>query len=163
MKTLNLFIRQPLTESHLREQSIIEEVLQVIAQYDGIFQKFNYLTGICAESSETFKQSFEQETGEIFTPQNFRRYRLSRLKQADTFINIRVGMSESSAFEMAYHIYSGNCTPMLFLIWDQAPVKTTLLRDLDDVCDVTYLFFSEVKELKVGIESFFRNKFSSNN
>ncbi|MES2207891.1 MAG: hypothetical protein V4525_13990 [Pseudomonadota bacterium] len=160
MKTLNLFIRQPLTESHLREQSIIEEVLQLIAQYNGVFQHFNYLTGIHAESAETFKQAFEQDSGEVFTPQHFRRYRLVRLKQADAFINIRVGMSESSAFEISYHIYSGTRTPLLFLVWDQAPVKTTLLRDLEDICDITYLYFSHVEELKIGIEAFFRDKFT---
>lgn len=158
MKTINLFIRQPLTESHLQEQSVIEEVLQVIDSLNGSSYTFNYLTGIHAESSETFRASFEHETQQPFSPQNFRDYRLKLLDQADAFINIRVGMSESSAFELAYHIYKGKRTPILFLIWNHAPVKTTMLRDLENVCDVIYLKFEHAHELKEGVQAFFEQR-----
>jgi carbamoyl-phosphate synthase large subunit len=68
----------------------------------GYRSRFHYLTGRHAESSTTFRTSFEAGTGQPFTPQNFRGYRLALLDQADALINIRVGLSESSAFEIAY-------------------------------------------------------------
>jgi hypothetical protein len=64
-------------------------------------------------------------------------------------------MSESSAFELAYHIYRGRRTPVLFLVWKEAPIKTTLIRELQDLCDVTYLEFGHVDELRAGIQEFF--------
>ncbi|MNU00311.1 hypothetical protein D3C72_2434040 [compost metagenome] len=66
-------------------------------------------------------------------------------------------MSESSAFELAYHIFQGRRTPVLFLVWKGAPIKTTLLRELDDLCDVTYIEFDEVEELRGGLHRFFSN------
>lgn len=75
-------------------------------------------------------------------------------------VNIRGGMSESSAFELGYHIFRGRCTPFLFLflVWKHAPIKTTLLRDLENMCDVTYLEFEHPEELREGIQAFFRTK-----
>jgi carbamoyl-phosphate synthase large subunit len=78
------------------------------------------------------------------------------LAQADAFINIRVGMSESSAFELSYHIFKGSCAPVLFLVWKHSPIKTTLLRELDDLCDITYLEFEQADELRPGIADFIR-------
>ena len=106
----------------------------------------------------TFKQSFALQTGQTFTPQNFREHRLELLDHADAVINIRVGMSESSAFELAYHIFKGSCAPILFLVWKHALIKTTLLRELQDLCDVTYLEFDRVEDLKQGIQEFFTSR-----
>jgi len=66
--------------------------------------EFNFLVKT-SESADTFQTSFTEKTGQQFTPKNFRDYRLDLLKRADVFINIRVAMSESSAFEMSYHVY----------------------------------------------------------
>jgi len=79
------------------------------------------------------------------------------LDQADVFVNIRAGMSESSAFELSYHVFRGACTPILFLIWKQAPIKTTLLKDLGSLCDVTYLEFDDPAELDAPLAAFFRS------
>jgi carbamoyl-phosphate synthase large subunit len=65
-------------------------------------------------------------------------------------------MSESSAFELSYHVFRGACTPVLFLVWKHAPIKTTLLREMDNLCDVTYLEFEHPAELAPGISEFFR-------
>ena len=46
-------------------------------------------------------------------------------------------------------------TPVLFLVWKHAPIKTTLIRELQDLCDVTYLEFEHVDELRKGIHAFF--------
>jgi len=153
---LKLFIRQPLTESGLAQQALIAGVLERIDQYNGAPHAFAYLTGHQAESADTFRASFEAEAGQPFTPQNFRSWRLARLAEADAFVNIRVGMSESSAFELSYHVFRGACTPVLFLVWKHAPIKTTLLKDLGNLCDVTYLEFDQPDDLDPGIADFFR-------
>ncbi|HAT32344.1 MAG TPA: carbamoyl phosphate synthase large subunit, partial [Janthinobacterium sp.] len=157
-KPVRVFIRQPFTESDQEQQRMIAEILQVIDSANGAPYTFNYLTGIQAESAVTFKKSFERESGQPFTPQNFRRHRLGLLAQAEVFINIRVGMSESSAFELGYHIFKGNNAPILFLVWKHAPIKTTLLRELEDMSDVTYLEFEHVDDLRRGIHQFFNAK-----
>jgi len=155
---INLFIRQPFTESDEQQQRMIADILHLIDSANGSPYRFNYLTGIQAESSVTFKKSFERDHHSPFTPQNFRNHRLRLLDQADALINIRVGMSESSAFELSYHIFKGRRTPILFLVWKHAPIKTTLIRELDDLCDVTYLEFEHVDELREGIHRFFNTK-----
>jgi carbamoyl-phosphate synthase large subunit len=155
---INLFIRQPFTESDREQQRLIDDILHIVDSANGVHYAFNYLTGDKAESSETFKKSFETLTSIPFTPKNFRDHRLRLLDQADAFINIRVGMSESSAFEICYHIFEGRRTPMLFLVWKGAPIKTTLIRELDDLCDVTYINFDRVDDLRRGIHQFFDTK-----
>jgi hypothetical protein len=152
---LKLFIRQPFTESDQAQQNLIAAVLAQIDQHNGDPQSFRYLTGRKAENADTFRASFEAETGQGFTPQAFRAHRLGLLAQAEAFINIRVGMSESSAFELCYHIFNGARTPVLFLVWKHAPIKTTLLRELDNVCDVTYLEFERAEDLQDRVGEFF--------
>ena len=152
---LKLFIRQPFTESGEAQQALVSQVLDRIDHCNGRPRPFHYLTGRHAESSQTFRGSFEAETGLPFTPHTFRVHRLGLLSQADAFINIRVSMSESSAFELAYHVFSGTCAPVLFLVWKQASIKTTLLKELDQICDVTYLEFEHADELEEGIAQFF--------
>ncbi|NRR31205.1 carbamoyl-phosphate synthase large subunit [Oxalobacteraceae bacterium] len=155
---VKLFIRQPFTESDQEQQRLIGEILQVIDSANGSPYPFEYLTGKHAESAETFKQSFERDYQLPFTPKNFREHRLNLLDQADVMINIRVGMSESSAFELSYHIFKGRCTPVLFLVWKHAPIKTTLIRELQDLCDVTYVEFEHVDELRGPLHRFFNEK-----
>ena len=155
---LKLFIRQPFTESDQAQQSLIGAVLAQIDHHNGDPFSFRYLTGKKAESADTFRASFEAETGQPFTPQAFRAHRLSLLAQAEAFINVRVGMSESSAFELCFHIFKGACTPVLFLVWKHAPIKTTLLKDLGNLCDITYLEFEFAEELRSGIDKFFRRR-----
>jgi carbamoyl-phosphate synthase large subunit len=155
---LKLFIRQPFTESDATQQRMIADILTLIDTANGIPYPFKYLTGTEAESADTFRASFERQYNQPFTPKNFRRHRLALLEQADVMINIRVGMSESSAFELAYHVFKGRRTPVLFLVWKGAPIKTTLLRELDDMVDVTYIEFDEVEELRGAIHRFFSGK-----
>jgi len=152
---LKLFVRQPFTESDEAQQRLIAGVLERIDAHNGKPLVFDYLTGKKAESADTFRASFEAESGQRFTPPAFRAHRLARLSQAEAFVNIRVGMSESSAFELSYHIFRGACTPVLFLVWKHAPIKTTLLKELGNLCDVTYLEFEHADELDAGMAEFF--------
>lgn len=153
--SLKLFVRQPFTESGRDQQALVEQVLRQIERHNGRPRPFAYLAGRQAESADSFRTSFEAETGQRFTPQGFRSHRLQRLSQADAFVNIRVGMSESSAFEIAYHVFKGACTPLLFLVWKRTPLKTTLLKELGQLCEVTYLEFEHADELGDGIAEFF--------
>ena len=152
---LRLFVRQPFTESGETQQGVVASVLERIRARDGAPHPFTYLTGCKAESADTFRGAFESETGRTFSPEAFRAHRLRQLDQADVFVNIRAGMSESSAFELSYHVFRGACTPILFLVWKQAPIRTTLLKDLGSLCDVTYLEFDDPAELDAPLAGFF--------
>jgi hypothetical protein len=45
--------------------------------------------------------------------------------------------------------------PIFFAIWDQAPIKTTLLRDLNEIVPVRYVTFSNPEELTEPLLDFF--------
>jgi carbamoyl-phosphate synthase large subunit len=152
---LKLFVRQPLTQSGDESKEIVENVLQIVDDIgkDGV--RFEYLTGNMPLSDRTFRENFEQSHGLPFNPVNFRRYRLNQLRCADAFLYIRTAMSESGAFEVCYNIFAEPRAPMFFAVWKQAPIKTTLLRDLEEVCDVTYREFEDPEELRGDLYRFF--------
>jgi carbamoyl-phosphate synthase large subunit len=153
-RRIRLFIRQPLTETSSREAAVIQGVLDVLQQINGSPYALQFLTGHQAQSRDTFRQQFEREAGQQFTPANFRETRLDLLNQADVMIVIRTGLSESGAFEVAYNIFGGKGVPVFFAIWDQAPIKTTLLRDLDELVPVRYVTFSSPAELRQPLLGF---------
>ena len=65
-------------------------------------------------------------------------------------------MSESGAFEVSYNVFAEPRAPMFFAVWKHAPIKTTLLRELEEVCDVTYREFEDPEELRGDLQHFFR-------
>lgn len=150
--SLKLFVRQPFTESAEREFGVVQAVLEVMSS----FRDLEFLTGTKAYSEATFRLGFESETGQSFNPKSFRRHRLSLIDQADAMVVIRAGLSESGAFEVAYNIFSGRKAPVFFAIWKQSPIRTTLLRELDDICSVQYQEFDDPKELLEPLNSFFQ-------
>jgi carbamoyl-phosphate synthase large subunit len=154
---LKLFIRQPLTESGDESKKIVEGVLQIIDEIGRNGVRFEYLTGNTPLSEETFRENFEQSQGLVFNPVNFRRYRLGQLRCADAFLYVRTAMSESGAFEVCYNVFAEPRAPMFFAVWKHAPIKTTLLRDLQEVCDVTYREFADPEELRGDLQRFFRH------
>jgi hypothetical protein len=154
-RRIKLFIRQPFTETSAREAVIIQSVLDVLHEINGTPYKLQFLTGHQAQNSRTFRPQFERETGRRFTPQNFRRDRLQLIDQADAIVVIRTGLSESTAFEVAYSIFGGPAVPIFFAIWDQAPIKTTLLRDLNEIVPVRNVTFSHSGELTEPLLDFF--------
>jgi carbamoyl-phosphate synthase large subunit len=153
---LKLFIRQPLTQSGDESKTIVEEVLQIVDEIGRNGVRFEYLTSNTPLSDQTFRENFEQSQGLAFNPVNFRRYRLSQLRRADAFLYVRTAMSESGAFEVAYNVFAEPRAPMFFAVWKHAPIKTTLLRELDEVCDVTYREFEDPEELRGDLQHFFR-------
>lgn len=152
---VNLFIRQSFTEAGEVEKHITQEVLNCLCsmQYE-FHEPLSFLTGTEALTSENFKADFTQKTGIAFTAQSFRNYRLQLLNKAHAFINIRTSLSESSAFEIAYNIFKGNQVPIFFAIWNQAQIKTTLLQDLSDLCDVEYYHFDHASDLRLPFKQF---------
>lgn len=146
---VQVFVRQPFTESGNTEKDIIQGVLDVLASLD-----VNVVTGTEAQSQDTFRTSFENTTGLPFTPVNFRAVRLGLLQAADAMVFIRTSLSESGAFEAAYNVYAGPQVPMFFAVWKHAPIKTTLLRDLDEFCTTEYVTFETPEELRLSLISF---------
>ncbi len=150
-----VFLRQSFTESGNREQEIIQEAINLIKeQASRSGHEICIVTGDKALSKTDFKSEFERRYNRRFTPGNFREVRLELLENSDMFIIVRTGLSESTSFEVAYNIFNGNRIPMLFLIWDQAPIKTTLIKDLEDFCDVEYITFTNLDEVKSDIRRF---------
>ena len=118
--------------------------------------RIEYLTGNTPLSDETFRENFEQSQGLPVNPVNFRRYRLSQLRRADAFLYVRTAMSESGAFEVAYNVFAEPRAPMFFAVWKHAPIKTALLRKLEEVCDATYREFEDPEELRGDLQHFLR-------
>lgn len=150
---MKLFVRQPFTESTEAQRGLIQSVMDLVAeitQAEGI----TVLTDLEAQTAESFRARYEALTGQPFTTAGFRQWRLSLLNQADAMLIIRTGLSESSAFEVAYNLYGGRRVPMLFCIWEGAPLKTTLLSDLGDLCPTIYCLFKEPESLRNYILNF---------
>jgi carbamoyl-phosphate synthase large subunit len=154
LSPLKLFIRQPLTQSG-ENTKIVERVLRIVEEIGSNGLRFEYLTGNTPQSDQTFRENFEKSEGLPFNPVNFRRYRLSRLRRADAFLYVRTAMSESGAFEVSYNVFAEPRAPMFFAVWKHAPIKTTLLREHEEVCDVTYREFEDPEELRSDLQHFF--------
>jgi carbamoyl-phosphate synthase large subunit len=152
---LRLFIRQPLTQSGDESKAIVEGVLRIVEDIGRNGVRFEYLTGNTPLSDQTFRENFERSQGLPFNPTNFRRHRLDQLRRADAFLYVRTAMSESGAFEVSYNVFAEPRAPMFFAVWKHAPIKTTLLRELEEVCDVTYREFEHPDELRGDLQHFF--------
>jgi carbamoyl-phosphate synthase large subunit len=153
---LRLFVRQPLTQSGDGEKEIVDGVLRIVDEIGKRSVPLEFLTGNTPLSNDNFREYFEQEQGLPFNPVNFRRYRLGQLRRADAFLYIRTAMSESGAFEVCYNVFAEPRAPMFIAVWKHAPIKTTLLRDLEEVCDVTYCEFEHPEELRDDLRQFLR-------
>ena len=141
---ISVFVRQPLTQTGEREARVVQAALDGIGGLagDGRYA-LDVLTGTKAHDNDSFRQAFASEAGAAFAPRRFRDSRLALLSRADVMLVIRTGLSESGAFEIAYNIFGGRRIPILFAVWDEAEIKTTLLRDLDDLAKVRYVRFSD--------------------
>lgn len=141
---IKIFVRQPLTQTTEREARIVQAALDGIGGLVGEGRyALEFLTGTKAHDKESFRSAFTTESGGAFAPRRFRDTRLALLSRADVMLVVRTGLSESGAFEVAYNIFGGRRIPMLFAVWDEAEIKTTLLRDLDDLAKVRYVRFSD--------------------
>ena len=151
---LKLFVRQSYTEASDTEQKVIQGVLDQIQTTYLKNKKVKILTGKKACTSGDFRKTFEEDFSCEFTPQNFRDSRMKLIDEADAIIAIRTGLSESTAFEISYNIFGGRKIPVFFAIWEDAPIKTTLLRELEDLVNVQYTLFKRPEDLKKPLEEF---------
>jgi carbamoyl-phosphate synthase large subunit len=154
MTEIRVFVRQPFTESGDKQKEVVQGALDVLRHLDGKPHRLEVPTGFEAETRETFRHAYEQNFGRPFTPQNFRATRLGLLHWADAMFIIRTSMSESGSFEVAYNVFGGRRVPMFFAVWDQAPIKTTLLRDLEEIAEATYVTFGEPSEIERPLRAF---------
>jgi carbamoyl-phosphate synthase large subunit len=150
---LRLFVRQSYTEASEREQIVIQAVIDTILESAPEGRSLDIVTGAEAQNAQTFKAAFAARTGIPFTPRAFRDHRLALLDAADAMIIIRTGLSESSAFEVAYNVMRHRI-PMFFAIWQPARIKTTLLQDLEDRCTVEYHPFTAAVALRTPLLRF---------
>jgi len=155
MGSIKVFVRQPLTQTTEREARVVQAALDGIGGLVGDRRyALDLLTGTKAHDSSSFREAFTNDSGSAFAPRRFREARLQLLSSADVMLVVRTGLSESGAFEVAYNIYGGRRIPMLFAVWDQAEIKTTLLRDLDDLAKVRYVRFSDPAEVAAAFAQF---------
>ena len=150
----NLFIRQSYTEATTAEMAIIQAVMDEIKRLDNQPSKLNFLTGDLACNQDNFQSTFEQTFNVSFSPENFRSIRAGLLGKADAFIAIRTGMSESTAFEVALSLSYPKKIPLFFAVWEKAPIKTTLLKDLENTTEAQYHVFSKPSDLRQPLKAF---------
>lgn len=154
MQHLKLFIRQSYTEAGLNEMSVIQGMLELLKNLNGHPNRLELTTGAKAYNKDNFKQAYEEETGNAFTPVNFRRTRLELLHSCDAMIIIRTGMSESTAFELCHNLCSSQPVPVFFAILKGREIRTTLLQDLDDFADVEYHSFEQPEDIRLALVHF---------
>ncbi len=154
-QTLKLFIRQSYTEAGPKEKEIVQGVLNQVEDLDKKPYSLDLLTGNRAYSGEDFQKGFEARFNRRFTTINFRQTRMDLLSRSNGIVVVRTGLSESTAFEISYNIFGGKKIPMFFAIHEDAAMKNTLLRDLEDMIDVFYHPFRDPCELKEPLEKFF--------
>jgi len=148
-KNIKLFIRQGFTESSVEKQEKLQNAFNSLLNFQTDDIYVTLVTGNKAESKDTFKVNFEIENNKEFNPKNFRDYRLNKLHEADAMVILRTSLSESTVFEVAYNILQGPNIPIYFAIDPDAPLKTTLLRDLTGYKNAKVVY----KTMDHGIEN----------
>lgn len=138
---LRVFVRQPLTRAGGEDARLVQAVLDELAAAGA-----EVLTGVVAQTAESFRSAFEAATGAMFSPSAFRAWRLGLLARAHTMVIVRTELSESGAFEIAYNSVVTQ-RPMFFAVHAGMPIITTLLQDLDPLCPTTYVTFDDPSEL----------------
>jgi carbamoyl-phosphate synthase large subunit len=152
---IKVFVRQGFTETGAAEQRVINGVMDVLRSLEVNQQPLSFSLPLVAQTEADFRRSFEEILGKPFDPRSFRSLRLSLLSDCDAFVVIRTGLSESTAFEVSYNCFGGSKVPMFFAIWDQAPIKTTLLKHLEELAPTKYHTFQEPEELVTPLQEFF--------
>lgn len=152
---LPIYVRQPLTQSGGREQRVIQSVLDHLRDQVVCGRRLALLPDEEAQNAGSFAEHFEQATGLRFSPDAFRRFRLGMIDAASAMVVVRTAMSESTAFELAYNAYAGPRLPVFFAVWRDAPIRTTLLRDLQSCLPMSrYATFDDPAEVFGELDSF---------
>ena len=150
---MKLFIRQSFTQADNNQQQLVQSLMYLI---ESEYKDVSFLTGTLALNKNTFVEHFEQRNKIKFTPRSFRNHRLELIKQCDAMIFIRTSMSESGAFELAHNLSLETPKPVFYAHWINAPIKTTLLKDLADDYPVVYNEFDSAYDISKGLNTFFK-------
>ncbi|AQS35881.1 hypothetical protein Sps_00687 [Shewanella psychrophila] len=150
---MKLFIRQSFTQADSGQESLVQSVIDEIRRE---YACADFLTGTHALNKNSFIEYFEHQMKQEFTAKSFRQYRLGLIEQCDALIFIRTSMSESGAYELAYNLHSQKPKPVFYAHWVNAPIKTTLLRELDDEYPLVYNAFNSSDDILAGLSVFFK-------
>ena len=140
---LNIFLRQCYTETTDTEtRDLIQQVFDALTAAAARFSSehkdiiINFFPGqqaTVAKYDGDFRQLFTEETGQEFNANNFGAWRDDFLDQADLFVAVRTGLSESTAVELSSFLerHKPNGFARSFIIKAELPaaaLKTTLLK-----------------------------------
>ncbi|NQZ51713.1 MAG: hypothetical protein HRT95_16525 [Moritella sp.] len=148
---MKLLVKQNVGDIHKDHLKILGNVITFL-QYniDGLeFLPFNL-----NEEQDDYQHAFQRQTGIIFTPTNYRHYRLRLLSVVDALLYIHTSSNDSDAYELSYNLSSIHPKPVFFAVWRGAPIKSPLLKELDQDYPVTYCQFSHPRELLEGFKVF---------
>ena len=148
VEKLRVFVRQPLTRARSKDAYLVQDVLDELAVAGA-----EVVTGLVAQTAESFRSTFEAATGAAFSPSAFRAWRLGLLTRAHAMVIVRTELSESGAFEVAYNSVVTR-RPMFFAVHAGMPITTTLLQDLEPLCATTYVTFEDPRELAKPLSRF---------
>ncbi|QUM82187.1 hypothetical protein HWV01_18810 [Moritella sp. 5] len=148
---MKLLVKQDVGDIHKDHLKILDNVITFLQHnIDGLeFLPFN----LDAEQGD-YQQAFQRQTGIIFTPANYRHYRLRLLSVVDALLYIHTSSNDSDAYELSYNLSSIHPKPVFFAVWRGAPIKSPLLKELDQDYPVTYCQFSHPRELLEGFKRF---------
>ena len=149
MQTLKVFVRKAITGESDKEVKIIQGASEILQNFKSGDFKLEFLTDLKIQNKNAKRNS------ELDSPKNLRSHRLSLLNQSDAMIIIRTHVSESTVFELSQNIFNAKNVPIFIAIWDEAPLKGTLLRELHDIANVTYFTFKNPQELAHPLQTFF--------
>ena len=153
---LSIYLRQGFTNATATGSRIVQSVMDLLSDPKVVGRTVRLLTGVgpAAAGSGDFRSAYEEFSGKAFTPRNFREERLRLIGVAEGMVIVRTCLSESTAFEIAFNAFSGRRAPLFFAIHKSAPITTTLLKDLDDLLEVTYVTFEDPDELVDPLRSY---------
>ncbi len=151
---MKLLIKQNIGDAN---RDHLKVVSNVVAFLEKNIAGLEFYPNSNPDESEDFQAAFQQQTGIVFTPANYRHYRLRLLSIVDAILFIHTSTNETDAYELSYNLSSSYPKPVFFAVWRGTPIKSPLLKELDLDYPVTYCQFSHPRELLEGFKAFLQN------
>lgn len=148
---MKLLVKQNVGEINNEHLKIVSNVVTFL---QGNIPDLEFLPVHLDEDLENYQDAFQKQTGIVFTPANYRHYRLRLLSVVDAILFIHTSSNDSDAYELSSNLSSINPKPVFFAVWRGAPLKSPLMKELDLDYPVTYCQFSHPKELLEGFKTF---------
>jgi len=151
---MKILIKQGVSNENSEHIKIVSNVVSFLKANIENLEFFPYKI----EEEYKFDQNFQKQTGIVYTPANYRRYRLRLLSIVDALLFIHTSSSDNDTYELSYNLSSINPKPVFFAVWRRYPITNPLLKELDLDYPVTYCQFSQPKELLEGFMDFFQKQ-----